>query len=355
MADLPLPPDDSTDWGQVVRDVITRSNDYARAGVCAQPVVTGDEVRPTAAVVFWLGGSEQPVNMTDADVWFSSVESPTGPTPVAPSIGTVTLTGMTAGVAFSQTLAATGDSPIAWTVTTGTLPSGLSLSSGGVLSGTPAVAGAYDFTVTATNAAGSDTQALTGSVAAAPVPSGNLSVYGSSAPRSAQTIYNDGGESLRYGNRFYAVGSPATVLGMRVYNPADSDTTFLNLDLTGYAYLQTWSGSNLLLVGQPWNAPVRSKAHSAARVAGTWTDILFDSPLTIPALANGTTDALLTLAVQYEGGAHYVIATPPPADGDSTNGQGFALAEHTNIGRGVVTVSGDTFPTAYNIDILVEE
>jgi putative cell wall-binding protein len=58
------------------------------------------------------------------------------------------------GTAYTQALAATGGtSPYTWTVTTGTLPAGLSLSSAGVISGTPTVRGPATFTVTATDAA----------------------------------------------------------------------------------------------------------------------------------------------------------------------------------------------------------
>ena len=84
-----------------------------------------------------------------------------------PTITTTTLNALTQNSAFSQTLAATGDATITFAVTVGSLPAGLSLSSGGVLSGTPTASGAYSFTVTATNGAGSDTQAYSGNVAAA--------------------------------------------------------------------------------------------------------------------------------------------------------------------------------------------
>src|SRR5208282_5214672 len=58
------------------------------------------------------------------------------------------------GSAFSQTLTASGGvASYTFAVTSGTLPSGLSLNgSTGVISGTPAVTGSYSFTVTATDA-----------------------------------------------------------------------------------------------------------------------------------------------------------------------------------------------------------
>jgi hypothetical protein len=65
------------------------------------------------------------------------------------------LPGATANTAYSQQLAtAGGTAPLTFAVTTGTLPAGLTLSSGGLLSGTPTTAATDTFTVTATDAAG---------------------------------------------------------------------------------------------------------------------------------------------------------------------------------------------------------
>jgi large repetitive protein len=52
------------------------------------------------------------------------------------------------GAAYSQTLAATGGTPAyTWSLASGNLPPGLSISSGGVLSGVPTTTGTYNFTV----------------------------------------------------------------------------------------------------------------------------------------------------------------------------------------------------------------
>ncbi|MCL1859091.1 MAG: Ig domain-containing protein [Oscillospiraceae bacterium] len=79
--------------------------------------------------------------------------------PIAPTITTTTLSAITAGTAFSEQLGATGAAPITYAVTAGTLPAGLTLSPTGLLSGTPTGTSgtAYNFTVTATNAAGTST------------------------------------------------------------------------------------------------------------------------------------------------------------------------------------------------------
>ena len=70
----------------------------------------------------------------------------------------VTPTSLTSGrqnVAYSRTLAASGGTaPYDWAVTAGALPAGLTLSSAGVLSGTPTVNGSFTFTATATDSQG---------------------------------------------------------------------------------------------------------------------------------------------------------------------------------------------------------
>lgn len=74
-------------------------------------------------------------------------------------------------VGYSQTLAATGGTaPLTWAVTSGALPTGMSLaSSTGLISGTPTVSGTALFTVTVTDAnAKTDSKAL--SIAITPVP-----------------------------------------------------------------------------------------------------------------------------------------------------------------------------------------
>ena len=78
----------------------------------------------------------------------------------APTITTDTLPGGKVGEAYSQTLSATGTTPITWGVDGG-LPADLSLNvNTGEISGTPTADGTAKFTVKATNSAGSDTKEL---------------------------------------------------------------------------------------------------------------------------------------------------------------------------------------------------
>ena len=69
------------------------------------------------------------------------------------TLAPTTLPNTTVGVAYSQTITASGGtSPYAYTVTSGGPPPGLTLATSGVLSGTPTSSGTYDFTVRGTDA-----------------------------------------------------------------------------------------------------------------------------------------------------------------------------------------------------------
>lgn len=85
-----------------------------------------------------------------------------------PSITTTTLPGGKVGEAYSRTLAARGSVPITWSLESGSLPAGLTLS-GNTISGTPTAAGTFTFTVKASNAAGSDSRELSIVIASVPV------------------------------------------------------------------------------------------------------------------------------------------------------------------------------------------
>ena len=79
----------------------------------------------------------------------------------APSITTSSLPDGKVGEAYSQTLTATGTTPIKWSISGGALPDGLTLKeTTGEISGTPTADGTAKFTVKAENSAGSDTKEL---------------------------------------------------------------------------------------------------------------------------------------------------------------------------------------------------
>ena len=84
----------------------------------------------------------------------------------APAITTTALPDGTTTLAYNQTVTATGGTaPNTWTVDSGTLPPGLTITAGSpnaAISGTPTTSGAYMFTLKVTDAAGqADTQQFT--------------------------------------------------------------------------------------------------------------------------------------------------------------------------------------------------
>src|SRR5205823_2757130 len=99
------------------------------------------------------------------------------------------LPGGTVGSSYSTTLSASGGTPpYSWSVSSGTLPTGLSLSSSGALSGTPTVAGSFPFTVAVKDAASASASAsLSINVVTAAPPTVSISSPANGATVSGTT------------------------------------------------------------------------------------------------------------------------------------------------------------------------
>jgi autotransporter-associated beta strand protein len=108
---------------------------------------------------------------------------------VALAISTTSLEAATVGTAYSASLAVTGGiSPYTWTVASGALPAGLSLSEAGVISGTPLSSGTANFSVRVTDGSGTSITESLSMVAANPAA---LSVVTPSLPDGlAGTAYS---------------------------------------------------------------------------------------------------------------------------------------------------------------------
>jgi hypothetical protein len=127
------------------------------------------------------------------------------------SISTSSLPNGTVGTAYSQSLVATGGSqPYSWSLVAGLgpLPTGLSLSTAGAITGTPSVAGTFNFTVGVSDSASTSIQKA-------------LSIV----------VSNPG---AGYDSQFLSQSVPATV------NPGQQFTATLSWLNTG---TQTWNGS----------------------------------------------------------------------------------------------------------------
>lgn len=211
-----------------------------------------------------------------------------------------------------------------------------------------------------TGVPGTGNVAVDGVSAASVVDTTVYSIYNGQAPGTTRLVYNDGGGALKVGNRFYTTESAGIkVIGLRVYNPTNADggdSGFLARTVTAYVYTQDWQGSTIEGPDTFSSGIVATKLYSGARTAGTWTDILFDSPITLPPITIGLGPKdFITLAVQYSGGISYTYVTPVPAANlgfQSVMRAGTYLAENNNLGRGVNTLSGVSLNSYYGIDVL---
>jgi hypothetical protein len=141
-----LPPGLSMSSGGLISGTPTKA-------ATTQPWVWVHDVTAAEGGPSWCGGD----NHSERQFVFTVVGGGGGPAPVpapAPApqpalqITTASLANATTGSAYSATLSATGGS-VTWTLSAGSLPSGVTLASNGVVSGTPSAAGSYTFTVRA--------------------------------------------------------------------------------------------------------------------------------------------------------------------------------------------------------------
>ena len=187
---------------------------------------------------------------------------------------TALVSGMT-GSAYAQTLAAIGGlQPYVWSTMTGTLPTGLSLNSEGMISGTPTTAGTSTVTYKVTDANSRTSAKSLGITIAAPLSITTTTLAsGTTGTSYSQTLAATGGKtpyawsisagSLSSGLTLSAIsgkitGTPisagtstftvqvkdannatsAKTLSIGVYSPLSITTTSLSSGLTGSAYSQ---------------------------------------------------------------------------------------------------------------------
>jgi subtilisin family serine protease len=106
------------------------------------------------AVVTSTGSYTASFGLNSSPNWTAVIATFAAGGPVAPVVSTASLPNATQNAAYNTALSATGGAtPYAWSISSGTLPSGLTLASGtGVISGTPTGTGTSAFTVQVTDA-----------------------------------------------------------------------------------------------------------------------------------------------------------------------------------------------------------
>ena len=110
------------------------------------------------------------------------------------------------GGPYSYAFTASGSPTPTFSVASGTLPAGLTLSGSGLLSGTPTTAGTSTFTVKATNAAGG---AVTGAITMTVTGASGAPVITAGTPTSTGTV------GKAYSFTFKATGTPAPAFAVR--------------------------------------------------------------------------------------------------------------------------------------------
>jgi hypothetical protein len=128
-------------------------NYFATTGVDRPPLhaLRNGESGPNSVFAYGAAGTFPTQTFNAANYWVD-VEFSSSTTPI---ITTISLPGGTVGVAYSATLTASGGTtPYTWSLSSGSLPGGLTLNpTTGSISGTPTAAGTPTFTVRVTDAA----------------------------------------------------------------------------------------------------------------------------------------------------------------------------------------------------------
>src|SRR5690349_3949319 len=195
------------------------------------------------------------------------------------------LPGGTIGSAYSATLSASGGtSPYSWSVSSGTLPTGLSLSSTGTLSGTPTVAGAFPFTVAVKDTASASASASLSIKVASVSP---LQITSSQLPGGTVSSACSATLSASGGTSPYSWSVPSGTL------PTD-----LSLSSSG-----TLSGTPTVAVSFPLFRSVKDTA-SASASASLSINVVSVSPLQVTSsqLPGGTVGSAYSATLNASGG-----------------------------------------------------
>jgi uncharacterized protein YhjY with autotransporter beta-barrel domain len=278
---------------------------------------------------------------------------------------------MTVGQAYTQTFTASGGtSTYSFAVTAGTIPAGMTLSSGGVLSGTPTEGGTFNFTITATDSStgtgpftGSHpytllAQAATVTVNPATLPGGTvgaaysqtLTGSGGTAPYGGFTVTGGAlpaGVSLN-SSTGALTGTP-TAAGTFSVTIATTDSSTGTGPFTGSrGYSLTIAGPTVAIGPGTLTAPVVGQAYSQS-VSGSGGTAPYSYAVTSGALPTGlglnASTGAITGTPTAGGSFSFTITTT-----DSSTGTGAPFtasqAYSVTVGAPTVTVNPSTLTGA---------
>jgi hypothetical protein len=257
-------------------------------------------------------------------------QSYSGTISTAVTVSTASLPNGAVGVAYGQTLTASGGAPpySSWTVVSGTLPSGLALTAGsGAIGGTPTASGAFPFSVTVKDSAGNTSPAQSLSimigagvtVTTASLPNGTVGVaYG-------QTLTASGG-APPYSSWTVSAGSLPNGLSLTAGSGAISGTP-------------TASGAF------PFSVTVKDSAGNTSPAQSLSITIGAGVTVTTTSLPNGTVGVAYGQTLAASGGA------PPYSNWTVVSGAlpgGLTLTAGSGPIGGTPTAAG-TFPFSVTV------
>ncbi|MBI5406699.1 MAG: putative Ig domain-containing protein [Nitrospirae bacterium] len=232
-------------------------------------------------------------------------------------ITTASLSDGTVSLAYSQTLAASGGkSPLSWSITSGSLPVGLSLNgSNGTISGTPTIAATNNFTVQVTDANGATaTKAL------------SITIY--TALSLTTTSLNNGTARAAYSQTVTAAGGK-TPYSWSVTTGSLPPGVVLNTSTGVISGTPTTPGTfNFTVQVQDVNGAAATKTLSITVNQAV--------SVTTPSLPETTAGAVYSATLQAEGGA-------TPYTWTSTSGlpPGLSLISSTGEILGIASTAGN--------------
>ncbi len=262
----------------------------------------------------------------------------------------------TAGSAYSQALSATGGTaPYSYSLATGALPAGLSLSAAGVLSGTPTQAGSFVFTATVTDStagvAGQASRSYTLSIAAPTLtPSQPTLPAGTAGTAYNQTLSTSGGAapySYSVVSGALPTGLSLTTAGVLSGTPGVAGSFAFSIkvsDANGFSATQAYT----LTIASAVPAPVAANDTGAT---------LVDTALTLAVTGNdtGSIDSIAIATAPSHGTATVdgvrLVYTPAPGY------VGVDSVHYTAVGAGgssapaVVTITVNARPIAVSVTV----
>jgi len=282
--------------------------------IAGKPTASG-----TSSFTVSVSDSGNPVQTKSA--LLSIAVAPASAAPAQLTIITSSLPSGTAGTVYSQSLTANGGTPgYKWSITSGSLPAGLTLSSGGVISGKPTASGTSTFTVSVSDS-GNPVQTKSASLSIT-VASTQLTIStsslasGASGAAYSQTLVASGGTP----NYTWSITSGSLPAGLTLGagtglisgKPTASGTSSFTVSVSDSGNpVQTKSASLSIAIAGP-TFTITSSTLAAATVGTAYSQTLAANGGTLPyiwSITSGSLPAGLTLS---SGG---LISGTPTASG----------------------------------------